>query len=358
MDPLDQRLTDAGEAWRRAQRPPVEVGGFALSPARRSWFRPLQAVVGIAAALAVVAGALVLAPRGPGSGLASPAPSPSALTPSIVPDEANRYGDGIPRTFDGQHVYRPAEVVKDPPQGEFVLGGWDAGPLPVRCPIQQPGGSDRCPAFEGVAQTRGGSSVLPMSLGDTPWAGGPAFLVRARAYPALACLSNPPGACPGPSVSLIDVLWSGDPATAELPSPYPSTRSAWWSGREDSYCTSPAAYRLHGTVTWMGPCMGVFFDQPTPITMAVGDRLDLHLFAQAPDGTPIYSVPGTTDGAIIDIAATADPATVTYLAKAPGTATLITFGQCIDVDPSAPTGIAGETNGPCPILQVTVVPAP
>jgi hypothetical protein len=464
MDPLDQRLTDAGESWRRSQRPPAYVRPFTPSRVARTWFGPLQAIVGIAAALAVLAGALVIAPHGPGaaqtpspstflltkpgtnsyeicmqalttgylvrdstSGLglgaepgqssvpvrwpygysarvdfgtlslvdpagrtvategeylvlgggggpdrvwetcansiqvaAAPPSSGTPVPPSILPDVTDQYADGLPRTFDGQHVYRPSDVVKDPPGGEFLLGGWDGGSLSVSCPLQKPGESIHCPMFEGAAEARGGDAVLPMSLGYTPWAGGPAFVVRARANPALACLSVPAGGCPGPSVTVVERLWAGDPSTIEVPSPNAdASPTVWWSGHDDfGFCQPPAVFRLHGTITWIGPCMGVFFDRPTPITLTVGDRLDLHLLRQRSDGTPVYSVPGTTNGEVIDIDATTDPATFTYLAKSPGTASLITFGSCIAVDPSQPNGVAGQTNGPCPVFEVTVVATP
>jgi hypothetical protein len=233
MDPVEQRLTDAGDAWRRSQRPPTEIGGFARPPAPRTWVTPVRAVVGLAAAFALVAGAIVVAPRAQQGGqlppptdspkvavattpLATPAPTPIVApgeTPLLI-DFGDRYADGIPRTIGGQHVYRPSEVLKNEPDGEFLLGGWDAGSLTVSCPIQKTVITLPCPHFEGLAEVRDGPSVLPLTWDAYRPSTFPAFVVRAVANPAVACLSNPPGACPGPSATVHEVLWMGEPGTS------------------------------------------------------------------------------------------------------------------------------------------------
>lgn len=135
----------------------------------------------------------------------------AALTaePSPTSEIADFYPDGIPRTFDAEHVYRPADVLGAHPAGELLLGGWDAGGLAVACPIQRPGSSISCPAFEGIAETRGAAWILQMNLDLRPAPGGPAFVARVRMNPLPKCLAIPP-ACPGLSVTLVDVLWTAD----------------------------------------------------------------------------------------------------------------------------------------------------
>jgi hypothetical protein len=315
MDPLDQRLNDAGEAWRRSQRPPDETTPFAPLANRR--VRPawggLVALATILALTMVVGGGLVLSGRAPSSG-ASPSPMASLLTqakpttgcrlaltsgylaadpqsglglrypdgshqavvwpygyserfdlgqlrlidqdgrivatagqflvlggsgaegpwiacpfgievvaaPSALataspsqeptPEIADSYPDGIPRTIDGEHVYRPTAVEANPPEGDFLIGGWDGGAIAVSCALQPSGSSIQCPRFEGLAEFRGGPAVLSMNLASGSAPGGPGFVVRARVDAVTRCKSIPPGSCPGVTLTLVDTVWSGDAA--------------------------------------------------------------------------------------------------------------------------------------------------
>lgn len=144
--------------------------------------------------------------------------APSSATPS--PDVTARYPDGIPSTFLGQHVYRPADLRQTVPTGPFLLGGWDAGPLAVSCPAMIAGASNPpCPSFEALAETRGGPMVIAVRWGPFAIHGSPVLVLRVTAEPAPTCVSIPPGGCPGVSVTVQDVLWAGDPGPAPPSTP-------------------------------------------------------------------------------------------------------------------------------------------
>ncbi len=142
----------------------------------------------------------------------------SSTAPS--PDLTARYPDGIPRTFLGQHVYRPSDLRQTAPSGPFALGGWDAGPLAVSCPASAPGASSPpCPSFEALAETRGGPMVIGVRWGAFSLLGAPALVLRVTAEPAPTCVSIPPGGCPGVSVTVQEVLWAGDPGNTRSSTP-------------------------------------------------------------------------------------------------------------------------------------------
>jgi len=189
---------------------------------------------------------------------------PTSPTPS--PDVTARYPDGIPSTLLGQHVYRPGDLAKTVPTGPFLLGGWDAGPMAVSCPAMIPGASNPpCPAFEGLAETRGGPMVIAVRWGAFPVPGVPALVLRVTAEPAPTCVSIPPGGCPGPSVTVQDVLWAGDPSASTSPSPSPGTPSNGSGGKWGPLAVVPPqdgadTARSEGTLRITDTC--VFLDQP------------------------------------------------------------------------------------------------
>ena len=144
---------------------------------------------------------------------------PSSTTPS--PDVTARYPDGIPSTFRGQHVYRPNDLRQTVPTGPFLLGGWDAGAVVSACiPMIEGASNPPCPSFEALAEARGGPMVIAVRLGAFSVHGAPALVLRVTAEPAPTCASIPSGGCPGPSVTVQEVLWAGDPS-ASTPSPTP-----------------------------------------------------------------------------------------------------------------------------------------
>ncbi|MFI5042488.1 MAG: WD40/YVTN/BNR-like repeat-containing protein, partial [Acidimicrobiales bacterium] len=151
--------------------------------------------------------------------------APSSATPS--PDVTARYPDGIPSTFLGQRVYRPSDLLQTVPTGPFLLGGWNAGAVVSACIPIVPGASNPpCPSFEALAETRGGPMVIAVRWGALPVPGAPALVLRVTAEPAPTCVSIPPGGCPGPSVTVQDVLWAGDPSASASPLPSPSPKDS------------------------------------------------------------------------------------------------------------------------------------
>ena len=152
-----------------------------------------------------------------GSPPATPTATPSA-TPSA--DVAARYPDGIPSTLLGHHVYRPDDLRQTVPAGSFLLGGWNAGAIVSACIPIVPGASNPpCPSFLALAETRGGPVAVSVRWGRSETQGAPALVLRVTAEPAPTCVSTPPGSCPGPSLTVQDVLWAGDPSGSASPSP-------------------------------------------------------------------------------------------------------------------------------------------
>lgn len=170
-----------------------------LGVATTAWFRGTTlSTVGLAGATPP-SGSMLSAARATDIVSSQPAPA------------MDRYTDGVPRTLGGEHVYRPADLARELPAGAFLLGGWDAGPLPVSCPIFNPKASNPpCAAFEGLAEERGGQPVIALRWGAISLSG-PIVVLRVTAQPGPSCRSVPGGACPGPEIHLLEVLWSGTP---------------------------------------------------------------------------------------------------------------------------------------------------
>lgn len=210
----------------RAERAlPTPGVARAFRRSNRPWFaRGRTALAGTAGAIVVVVSVAVgaalvgwLGPVGPGTagGPMTSAPGPSAPTPATSPsllDLTVRYPDGIPSSFGGEHVYRPSDLLQAVPAGTFLLGGWDAGALPVSCPLQIVGRSNPpCPPFEGLAETRGGPSLITLNFGSFRVSGLPALVLRVAALPAPSCVSIPAGGCPGVFLDVQAWLWGGNP---------------------------------------------------------------------------------------------------------------------------------------------------
>lgn len=117
-------------------------------------------------------------------------------------------------TVNGEHAWRPAELLKTAtePTGEFLVAAWDAGPLAASCPAQIPGQSTfACPSFEGLADTRGGPSVITLNWKHVPIQQAPALVLRVTAEAIPECVSIPPGGCPGLMLDAVGVVLAGDP---------------------------------------------------------------------------------------------------------------------------------------------------
>lgn len=190
---------------------------------RSRWFAPARGMLAAAMSLILVGATLSvgvaltgwLGPVGsgtPGGPATSTAPSRAGATPTTnILDLNNRYPDGIPSTFGGEHVYRPSDLLGQVPAGPFLLGGWTEGDL-LTCLRQAIGSSSPpCPAFEGLADTRGGPSLVALSFGETRISGFPAVVLRVAALPATSCVSIPGGGCSWIQLDVQDVLLGGDP---------------------------------------------------------------------------------------------------------------------------------------------------
>ena len=145
--------------------------------------------------------------------------APSSATPS--PDVTARYPDGIPSTFLGQHVYRPSDLRQTVPTGPFLLGGWDAGRSGLSLYPDHPGRLE-----PSVSQLRSPGRDARRARGHQRWLGrvpgagsSSASSCASPHEPAPTCVSIPSGGCPGPSVTVQDVVWAGDPGTTSPPAP-------------------------------------------------------------------------------------------------------------------------------------------
>jgi hypothetical protein len=103
----------------------------------------------------------------------------------------------------------------------------------------------------------------------------------------------------------------------------------------------------------IGDCAALMLDPPSTLTVRVGDELDLHVTTsetdRSPSVEPIYPTPTTAANSVLRLLAVTDAgATAAYRAIAAGTALLTTTGLCLHVTDDQ------ETNGPCPVLLVTV----
>ena len=138
-------------------------------------------------------------------------PSDTSAPPSPDPVTA-RYPDGLPMTVGGEHARRPSDILSavSLPSGGILVAGWDFGGLGHSCPAEFPGNSNfPCPNFEGLAEVRGGPTVMTLAWLDVPIRQAEALVVRVRVQAPPTCYSKPPGGCPGPSLDAVAVVWAG-----------------------------------------------------------------------------------------------------------------------------------------------------
>jgi WD40 repeat protein len=97
MDPLEERLADAGRSWRRRQPPPRAVEDLLPPQVRSTRARSWRLVGGLLAAVLVLAlGAVIATLRLPGflEGQVGASPAPSGSAPSASPSQAASPGSG------------------------------------------------------------------------------------------------------------------------------------------------------------------------------------------------------------------------------------------------------------------------
>jgi hypothetical protein len=117
-------------------------------------------------------------------------------------------------TVNGEHAWRPEALLKTAtvPTGEFLVAARDAGLRAGTCPPQMPGQTNfGCPVFEGLADTRGGPSIIPLAWEHVPIQQAPALVLRVTAEPIPPCVSIPSGGCPGLTLDAVSLVWAGDP---------------------------------------------------------------------------------------------------------------------------------------------------
>ncbi len=124
-----------------------------------------------------------------------------------------------------------------------------------------------------------------------------------------------------------------------------SATIAWWP-TSVTWCSTPAWYRVHERVRSVGSCAGLLVDPAQSLRLKVGDEIDVHMATAA--GQPLDPLPDSSKTSILVREPTADAATATYRAVAPGRATLVTARAfCLHAGDR-------QTVGPCPLLAVAV----
>jgi len=119
--------------------------------------------------------------------------------------------------------------------------------------------------------------------------------------------------------------------------------SQWWSRPGVYSCALPVDYRIDdGPVAGLGSCAAFLLNPPGTATLRVGQTLDLHASLG-------YPLPQSPDVHVLELVGTTDNGSSgSYEAVGPGTVVLMSKGLCLD------TTSGKQTNGPCPVLKVTV----
>jgi hypothetical protein len=167
MDPLDQRLTDAGAAWRRTQLEPPDLDRLVrgLDTRRSRGFQPRLALVFVTGALLLGALAVVSGGGGLFRGVTNTVPVPTS-TPAPSPSQA-------PSTPEPTAQPSPAERVTaliNDYEAALVAGEWQTAfdMLEPSSPTRSMGldafAAERAPYYESVA----GRYTLGTATRDVP----------------------------------------------------------------------------------------------------------------------------------------------------------------------------------------------
>ena len=127
------------------------------------------------------------------------------------------------------------------------------------------------------------------------------------------------------------------------------SRGLWWSQSGVTTCGPPALVRAAGHVMGVGTCSGLLSIPSRKVTLAVGQRIDVHITEGGSVGLPHSSAPSVlSPGAVSQ-----DRGTQTYRAARPGHAVLASGAQaCLAFRHRE----VKEIPGSCPVIAVTVVP--
>lgn len=228
------------------------------------------------------------------------------------------------------------------------------------------GGSSPVAATVGLYATVAGS---PYPTGESGMAGltpfpfwliGPGETIQLRSGDGemvLTGLARPISV--GDTVEVTFRFESAAPVTVQVPvvgsdlppgvTPQPSP---WWSRSGVSSCGWPAMYLANGTVGWAGDCAANLGSLPNSVKVKVGDTVEVHMLAEVgPTGgiVPIYPTPTSDDAGVLARVSVSDSGTTAgFRAVAPGTARIMTTGECTD------SQTLQQTFGACPVLEVTV----
>jgi hypothetical protein len=124
--------------------------------------------------------------------------------------------------------------------------------------------------------------------------------------------------------------------------------SRWRQGGIDP-CMAPALVRARGHVMGAGTCSGQLSVPALKVTLAVGQRIDVHMTGAGTARLPHSSFPSV----LAPSAVSQGRATQTYRAARPGHAVLVSDAQaCLALRHRE----VKEIPGSCPVAEVTVVP--
>ncbi|MGZ4241497.1 MAG: hypothetical protein ACXVQ7_07790 [Actinomycetota bacterium] len=117
----------------------------------------------------------------------------------------------------------------------------------------------------------------------------------------------------------------------------------WWFASGKQTCGTPAEYRLHGKITYLGSCAGNLGDTAPTATLRIGQTLDLLV-------TPGFW-PVRTSGAQVLRQIRVDTVNhvLTYKAISEGTELLSAVGICYHKSQGTST-----LHDPCPLLNIEV----
>jgi hypothetical protein len=129
----------------------------------------------------------------------------------------------------------------------------------------------------------------------------------------------------------------------------PAPSGSWWAQPPITTCGLPAKYRIDGgKVVGIGSCAANLLKPAGSASLHVGDVLQVHMLTGG--GQPLFPLPKSPDRHVLRLVTKTDGgATGAYRAVGPGTVVLMSSGPCLHLR----TG--RQTDGPCPVLKVTVV---
>jgi hypothetical protein len=126
------------------------------------------------------------------------------------------------------------------------------------------------------------------------------------------------------------------------------SRGPWWQ-REATPCEPPALVRAAGHVLGVGTCSGQLAIPERTLTLAVGQRIDVHMVSAG-----VVPLPHSSRRAVLaPVAGSLRGATQTYRAVRPGHAVLVSDATgCFIFRHNE----GRDTTRDCPVVAVTVVP--